>query len=977
MRKLGNFMAKVYGLRATLCYVVMLGVAGLLAACGGGSSIVVIPAYTIGGTVSGLAGTGLVLQDNNANDLVISANGAFTFAIKPATGTAYSVSVKIQPSGPGQVCTVNNGTGTVASANVTGITVICSTNSYNIGGMVSGLAGSGLVLQDNNADNLAISVNGAFTFATKVADGAGYSVSVKTQPGSPAQTCTANSSAGTVAGANVTTVTVICSTNSYSVGGTISKLAGSGLVLQNNNADDLAIAANGAFTFATPVAAGAGYNVTVKTQPGSPAQTCIPGSATGTIAAASVTGVTVTCSEYLMGGAKQGTALNLTGTVTTLAGTPFSKDASGNSASFNLPKHMVQVGGNLYVADYGNHTIRQIVLATGVVTTLAGSPGLSGTSDGTGAAARFNNPMGIASDGTNVYVADTMNQTIRQVVIATGAVTTLAGSTYGYNDGTGTAALFKYPYDLATDGTNLYVADINNHVIRQIVIATGAVSTLAGTAGATGTTDATGTAARFNGPRGIVTDGSSLYVMDTGNGSVRRIAPASGALTAISSTNAVVTTLASGFNIAAGGITTDGSSLYVAQSYENAIYKIAPSSGSLSAMTSVNAVTTLFAGYTTAFGSTDATGTAARFNNPFGVAADATNLYVTDTNNFTIRKIVLSSGVVSTFAGTALGSDGTGAAARFNTTNGMTTDGSNLYVADTANHTIRKVVISSGAVTTLAGLALTSGSADGTGVAARFSYPSGITTDGNVLYVADAGNHTIRKIDITSGAVTTLAGSPGLSGISDGTGSVARFNSPSSITTDGNNLYVADTVNHTLRKITPLSGALSAMTSANAVVTTLAGTAGATGSTNASGASARFYFPYGITTDGTNLYVADTSNSTIRQVVISTGAVTTLAGTALTYAAADGAGSAASFRTPYGITTDGTNLYVADTANYTIRKIVISSGVVTTLAGTSLTLGSSDGSGTSARFWNPWGITTDGANLFVGDSAGGTVRVMH
>ncbi len=213
----------------------------------------------------------------------------------------------------------------------------------------------------------------------------------------------------------------------------------------------------------------------------------------------------------------------------------------------------------------------------------------------------------------------------------------------------------------------------------------------------------------------------------------------------------------------------------------------------------------------------------------------------------------------------------------------------------------------SGAVTTVAGTG-SSGSANGTGTSASFNYPQGITTDGTNLYVADYSNHLIRKIVISTGAVTTLAGT-GSSGSANGTGTSASFNYPQGITTDGTNLYVAERVNHLIRKIVISTGA----------VTTLAGT-GSTGSANGTGTSASFSFPRGITTDGTNLYVADSGNHLIRQIVISTGAVTTLAGTGSS-GSANGTGTSASFNYPQGITTDGTNLYVADYGNNLIRKI--------------------------------------------------------
>jgi len=327
------------------------------------------------------------------------------------------------------------------------------------------------------------------------------------------------------------------------------------------------------------------------------------------------------------------------------------------------------------------------------------------------------------------------------------------------------------------------------------------------------------------------------------------------------------------------------------------------------------------------------------------------------------------SGATSTLAGTAGSSgatDGTGTAARFYNPYGITTDGTNLYVADTGNSAIRKIVISSGAVTTFAGTADFSGSTDGTGTAARFSFPYGITTDGKYLYVADTGNNTIRKIVISSGEVTTLAGTAGSSGSTDGIGTEAMFYDPYGITTDGKYLYVADTGNNTIRKIVISSGA----------VTTLAGTAGSSGSTDGIGTAAMFYEPFGITTDGKYLYVADSLNDTIRKIVISSGVVTTLAGTAGYSGYADDTGTAARFYEPCGVTMDGKSLYVGDSGNNTIRKIVISSGVVTTLAGTAGSSGSTDGTGTAARFYYPCGITTDGAKLLVAEPGNNTVRTI-
>jgi sugar lactone lactonase YvrE len=214
-------------------------------------------------------------------------------------------------------------------------------------------------------------------------------------------------------------------------------------------------------------------------------------------------------------------------------------------------------------------------------------------------------------------------------------------------------------------------------------------------------------------------------------------------------------------------------------------------------------------------------------------------------------------------------------------------------------------------VTTLAGNPASIGSNDGVRAAAQFNTPAGITTDGTNLYIADTDNNIIRKLVLATGAVTTLAGSAPTAGAVNGTGASALFNSPEDITTDGTNLYVADTYNYAIRKVVIATGA----------VTTLAGDVAKSGSTDGVGASALFNSPEGISTDGTNLYVADTMSDTVRVVVIATGSVSTLTGTPTVVGATDGSNSTALFNQPEGITTDGTSLYVADTTNNTVRKI--------------------------------------------------------
>src|SRR6516162_2759942 len=297
-----------------LSFLLMVLMAVAMAACsgvksnsgGGGGGGGNPTTFTIGGTVTGLSGTGLVLQNNGSETLTISGNGPFTFTTAVSGG--YSVTVSTQPSNPAQNCTVTNGTGT-ATANVNNVQVTCAAAAFTIGGTVTGLAGSGLVLQNNGGDNLTVTGSGTvpFVFATAITANNNYSVTVMTQPSNPSQTCAVTNAAGK-ATASVTNVTVICSTK-FSIAGTVNGLTGSGLVLQNMGLDNLTVSGTGTqqFTFATLVPGA--YNVTVLTQPSNPTQTCVVTNGLGT-ATANVTNVTVTCSS---GFAVGGTVSGLTG----------------------------------------------------------------------------------------------------------------------------------------------------------------------------------------------------------------------------------------------------------------------------------------------------------------------------------------------------------------------------------------------------------------------------------------------------------------------------------------------------------------------------------------------------------------------------------------------------------------------------------------------------------------------------------------
>jgi YVTN family beta-propeller protein len=250
------------------------------------------------------------------------------------------------------------------------------------------------------------------------------------------------------------------------------------------------------------------------------------------------------------------------------------------------------------------------------------------------------------------------------------------------------------------------------------------------------------------------------------------------------------------------------------------------------------------------------------------------------------------------------------------------------------------------------------GTTDGTGPAARFSSQEGLAEVGGVLYSADRDSNTIRALDLSTGAVTTLAGTPGPCGGTNGVGNAARFCRPVGVATDGTRLYVTDSFGETVR----------AIDLATRAVTTLAGTFEARGTIDGIGHAARFAFPLGLSVLGGTLYVADGGNDTIRAIDLATRAVTTVAGTAGQIGSADGAGPAARFDEPYGLTTDGIRLFIADALNCTVRALNPVTAEVTTVAGASLNCATADGTGQAARFGFLGHLTYGGGALFVADA---------
>ncbi len=333
--------------------------------------------------------------------------------------------------------------------------------------------------------------------------------------------------------------------------------------------------------------------------------------------------------------------------------------AGASTGSVKIEKNSIQVTGPVFT-----------YVGTGTVTTFAGS--IQGFADGTGSAALFNIPSGIVKDATgNLFVCDRDNHRIRKITPA-GVVTTFAGSTMGFTNGTGTAAQFNQPYCITIDGSgNLYVGDRINHAIRKITPA-GVVSTLAGN-GTPGNVNGTGSAAQFNEPLGVAADAAgNIYVADYINGLIRKVTP-SGVVTTFINSGQV-------FGVAVDGA---GNLYYTTYSHHQVIKY------------STTNVSSVVAGQNSTSGSADGTGTSATFYYPAGITTDTGgNLYVCDAFNHRIRKIT-AAGVVTTIAGSTQGfTDGIGSAAQFDTPIALCGDIANgfLYVADFSNNRIRKII---------------------------------------------------------------------------------------------------------------------------------------------------------------------------------------------------------------------------------------------------------------------------------------------
>jgi len=596
----------------------------------------------------------------------------------------------------------------------------------------------------------------------------------------------------------------------------------------------------------------------------------------------------------------------VTGVLTLVAGngtTGFSGDnGPATSAQLYGPTGVaLDSSGNLYIADAGNNRIRKV--STGVITTVAGN-GTSGFGGDNGPAiiAQLNGPEGLAVDSAgSLYIADRLNNRIRKV--AGGVITTVAGGGSSLGDnGPAVGARLSGPYGVAVDSAgNLYIADSGNNRIRKV--SAGVIATVAGN-GAYGFAGDNGpaTSAQLAGPSGVAVDSAGNFYIADGANRIRMV------------TSGGITTVAGGgSSLGDNGPATSAQlaaphavaldpngNLYIADSYNSRVRKV-----------SSTVIATVAGGGSSA--GDNGSPASAQLNGPYGLTVDSGgSLYIAEAYNNRIRKV--SNAVITTMAGggPSLGDNGPPTSAQLFFPEGVAVDAAaNLYIADTGNNRIRGV--SSGLIATVAGNGAWGFSGDGgPAPSAALNSPEGVAVDsaGN-LFIADTLNHRVREV--SNGAITTVAGTGTQAfGGDNGPAASAQLNNPWGVAVDSaGNLYIADTYNNRIRRVS------------GRVITTVAGTGTqGFGGDNGPATSAQLNKPYGIAVDAAGgLYIADSGNNRIRKV--SGGVIATLAGNGTPgYSGDNGPAAGAQLSAPIGIAVDSTgNVYIADSGNTRIRLL--------------------------------------------------------
>jgi len=661
--------------------------------------------------------------------------------------------------------------------------------------------------------------------------------------------------------------------------------------------------------------------------------------------------------------------------INTYAGGGIGDGYSATSAASKPSGTAIDASGNIYIADGGFNRVRKVTTA-GIITTIAGT-GIAGFSgDGAAAtAAQLNNPMGVAVDASgNIFIADYSNYRIREINTS-GIISTVAGTgVLGYtgNNGPATAAELTYPQGIAVSGSNIYISDQNDNVVRIFTVG-GNISIYAGNGTATyGGDNGPATGASLNGPVAVATDNfSDVYIADQTNNRIRKV----------NSGGTITTVVGNGTGSYSGdggpggsatiyqpsGVFVDASgNLYIDDEYNQRIRKLG-SSGLIS---------TIAGNGTGGYIGDGGAATSAEINYSTGITADGqNNAYIVD--NGRIRQIN-SAGIITTYAGGGAG-DGAPASNAYlqtalNSTSSYSvsdviTDGAgDLFIADIGNERIRQVS-SSGLISTIAGDGI-AGYAGNAGKAANAElyHPTGIAKDaaGN-MYIADTKNGYIRMVN-TSGVISTIAGNGNVGTTGDGgPATLASFYQPTGVATDGSgNIYVVDHGNNRVRVINS-SGTINAFAGN--------GTAAYAGD-GAAATAAELSNPTQVSVDGQgNVFIADALNNRIRK-VSTTGMISTIAGNGTAGYKGDGsAATAAELNRPVGVMVNGSTVYISDNLNNCVRR-VNSNGIISTIAGNGIAGFSGDGAAATAAQLNaPSGIALDAAgNIYVSDDNNNRVR---
>ena len=658
----------------------------------------------------------------------------------------------------------------------------------------------------------------------------------------------------------------------------------------------------------------------------------------------------------------------LTGKITTVAG-------GGEPVYLPINDYadpVFDAAGNLFVADRGNDEVYEIDHATGEISVIAGN-GTGGYSGDGGQArnAELHGPSGLAVLGSStLFIADTYNSVIRAVDLNTGVITTYAGvaSTvfgggYGGDGGLATAAMLNQPSALALDGAgNLFIADSHNNVIREVDAGTLKISTVAGnhTSGYSGD-GGLATDAELSGPQGLAFDTSgNMFIADSGNNIIREVDATTKLISTIGGTDPGHTgahssssTLTNAGYSGDGGLATAAKlrsptgifvtasgDLYFADTFNNAIREISASSGNISTVAGVYE-----GAYVGGYAGDGGPATAAQLSFPRGLAVDgAGDLFIADTSNSVIRKVDAATQNISTFAGAEGGlvysnNDGPATDATLANPDGIVVDSQgNIFIADEFFNAIREVNGLTGQMTTIAGNGTYGYSGDGgQATNAELADPAGLALDGHGnLFIADSGNNVIRELNLTTGIITTVAGNGTYGGSGDGgLATLAELSTPTGVAVDSaGNIYIADQYDNEIREVD----------AATKHINTIAGN-GTYGSSGDGGQAtdAQLADPGGVALDGSGkLFIADTDNELIRVLDLSSGVITTFAGTpgVNAYGGDGGAPTDAQLDSPAGIAVDASgNIFIADTFNNTIREVSSSSGgKLVTVAKAALTI---------------------------------------